>query len=625
MTSNGDENTRRMFEASPLLEGIFNASHEALLIVDADGCITGINPAFTQLLGYEPGQLLHKSFHEELIRSKWIQQYCTTLHPLFHFISCEKNAMEIPFVDAGGNEVPVRFRSTCIRDEEGRITSAAAMIVRAPSISEQAAAGGATLDEKMWEAQQNFENVIENSADAIVLCDISGNVMLANRAFTELLGYTPEEVRGMHIVEFAPCIEGDFPSSTGERVVIDGDYVMAAAAKISEMFDAGRLNNWETQLFTKDRSIVPVETTMSMLIDKEGERRGSIVISRDITARRIVERELKRTRDEMESSRDFLENVFSMTGDGIYVADDTGCIIRANQALCNMIGYTEQELIGKLAIDITAQTYGPEDFDTAIESVYQLEHADYFQAQYQRKDGLVFPVEAKISYLQHTDASNSSMIVSVRDITERKLAEQRLQNAIRQAEQANEAKSVFLANMSHEIRTPMNGVIGFTELMLDSPLNPEQKDYALTIRRSGDALLSLINDILDFSKIEAGMVDLEQISFDPEVLVCDICELITPRIKNKPVELLCRIGADVPAQAEGDPYRFRQVLTNLLGNAAKFTEAGEIELSLIVEQETAERIKLHAAVRDTGIGIPPEGIDTIFNIFQQVDGTTTRK
>ena len=193
------------------------------------------------------------------------------------------------------------------------------------------------------------------------------------------------------------------------------------------------------------------------------------------------------------------------------------------------------------------------------------------------------------------------------------------------AELASLAKSEFLANMSHEIRTPLNGVIGFTDMLLDTNLTEEQEDYAKTIKRSGEALLSLINDILDFSKIEAGQMDLEEIDFDPEVLCFDVCDLVKPRISGRPVELLCRIGSYVPAKIKGDPHRFRQVLINLLGNAVKFTESGEIELSLDVDEDNEERVKLHARVRDTGIGIPRDKLSLIFEPFQQADGSTTRK
>jgi signal transduction histidine kinase/DNA-binding response OmpR family regulator len=193
------------------------------------------------------------------------------------------------------------------------------------------------------------------------------------------------------------------------------------------------------------------------------------------------------------------------------------------------------------------------------------------------------------------------------------------------ANEANQAKSMFLARMSHEIRTPLNGVIGFSDMLLDTDLTEEQLEYARTISKSGEALLSLIDEILDFSQIESGAINIQKVDFDLEVLAFDIVNIILPRLEGKSVELFCRIGDNVPALVYGDAGRIRQVITNLMNNAIKFTEYGEIELFVDITEEKENRQKLLVAVKDTGIGIPQEKFDSIFELFHQIDGSTTRK
>ncbi len=201
----------------------------------------------------------------------------------------------------------------------------------------------------------------------------------------------------------------------------------------------------------------------------------------------------------------------------------------------------------------------------------------------------------------------------------------RVRQLAEKAESSSIAKSAFLANMSHEIRTPMNGLIGFTDLLSETVLSEDQKDYVRTIKQSGDSLLSLLNDILDFSKIEAGELALENIEFDIESLCYDVCDLMRPRIGSKPVTLICDVSDAVPERLMGDPNRLRQVLTNLMGNASKFTEQGEIELRIFPEEERDNGMMIHGVVRDTGTGIPADKLAVIFEPFQQADNSDTRR
>ncbi len=201
----------------------------------------------------------------------------------------------------------------------------------------------------------------------------------------------------------------------------------------------------------------------------------------------------------------------------------------------------------------------------------------------------------------------------------------KLEAAIQHAEAANQAKSQFLANMSHAIRTPLNAIIGFTELLTETELNEAQLDFVETIQNSSASMLSLVNDILDLSRIESGGIDLESIDFSIELMAHDICEMLRPAIIKKSVELVCQIDDNVPAYVKGDSHRFQQVLINLLGNAAKFTEVGEIFFSIAVDKEEKNNIMLHCKIKDTGIGIPADKLERIFDPFQQADGSTARQ
>ncbi len=267
-------------------------------------------------------------------------------------------------------------------------------------------------------------------------------------------------------------------------------------------------------------------------------------------------------------------------------------------------------------------------FDCRQEQQKSLQRLDIQKKQFNRKFSVL---EKKYQTILEENQKNYQTIQEQQDNysktlqSEIEIQTKQLRAATAAAKAANIAKSEFLASMSHEIRTPMNGIIGFTDILLTSDLDDEQKECAFTIKRSGEALLDLINNILDFSKVEAGHMELETIVFDPEITAHDVCDMMRPKIAGKPIEMLCRIDERLPANVIGDPGRFRQVLINLLGNAVKFTEKGELELSIEIAEETEHTLLLHSKIRDTGIGIDPAKTDAIFEAFKQADGSTTRQ
>ena len=302
---------------------------------------------------------------------------------------------------------------------------------------------------------------------------------------------------------------------------------------------------------------------------------------------------------------------------------------KANQAMLDQYGATEQEFIG-----ISLRALFQHNLDHAKQVWYELFDKGRWQTETfeQKLDGTPMHIEGDYICLYDEQGRITGHFGVQVDVTEHKRAEQKLlttnhelEQAMAQAESANRAKSQFLANMSHEIRTPMNGVIGMSNILLDTELSPEQRRYAEIVKSSGESLLTLINDILDFSKIEAGKLDLEILDFDLQTLLADFAATMAIKTHDKGLELICALDPDVPTQLAGDPGRLRQILTNLVGNAVKFTQQGEVAVRVSLHQNAANACQLRFAVRDTGIGIPADKIDLLFEQFTQVDASTTRQ
>jgi PAS domain S-box-containing protein len=315
-----------------------------------------------------------------------------------------------------------------------------------------------------------------------------------------------------------------------------------------------------------------------------------------------------------------LDRFFTLSLDLLCIAGFDGVFRRLNPAWERILGYTLEDLTTRPFLDFIH----PDDHGVTLDEMEKLTAGVHttiaFENRYRTKSG-------DYRWLLWTAApfTSDQLIYSIaRDVTERKQMEQQLRQLREAAETANAAKSEFLARMSHEIRTPMNAIIGMADLLWESPLAPEQREYVRIFRRAGNNLLDLINDILDLSKIEAGGLEIAQIEFDLSDVIDRVVEITAVQAHEKGLELLSQVAADVPLDLVGDPVRLRQVLLNLLGNAVKFTERGEVVLKVERNLESPAVNRLAFSVSDTGIGVPREKHALIFEDFAQADTSTTR-
>ncbi|MBX3729332.1 MAG: response regulator [Candidatus Sumerlaeia bacterium] len=307
-------------------------------------------------------------------------------------------------------------------------------------------------------------------------------------------------------------------------------------------------------------------------------------------------------------------------GLNLWIGPDGG-ILYANRAACEELGYSQQQVLGRHVC--TVMPLG--EIARWNQFWSQLCHSGRtgVSGEMVRSDGSRFPVQASLTYLRVQD--REYLFLFANDVTERRVQHRELRAAMARAEDAARAKTLFVANMSHEIRTPLNGVLGMTSLLLDTRLDDEQRQYVRGIRSSGEMLLGVVNEILDFSKIEAGKLELEEMDFNLRAIVEESLDVLAPRAHEKGLKLSGMLSFDLPQHLRGDPSRIRQILTNFLSNAIKFTKQGEVILEVLAETETKSEIGLRFEVRDTGIGIAPDKLGRIFEPFTQADSSTTRE
>jgi PAS domain S-box-containing protein len=462
--------------------------------------------------------------------------------------------------------------------------------------------------------------ILDSAGDGIIGVDNEGRATFVNNAAERMLGYGEGELIGKSIHDLIHHRRSD------------GSPYPADECPMRAAFTDGEVHRVdEEMLWRSDGTGFQAEYTANP-IRREDEVIGAVIVFNDITERRRAEENVRNSEQRLAQIIDFLP-------DPTWVVDNEGVVVTWNRALEVLTGIQAEDMVGKGDYEYSLAFYD-ERRPVLIDLVRKW--TPEFENQYLsiKKDGGVLRSESHHPQLGNGgvflsgtagvlyDAAGrpAGAIEALRDITDRKQMEEQLRRAQEAAEAASRAKGDFLANMSHEIRTPMNAILGMAHLALKTELTPKQRDYLEKINKAGNALLGIINDILDFSKIEAGKLEMEAVAFDLDEVMDNLASLITVKAHEKEgVEVLFHTDPDVPRALVGDPLRLGQVLVNLANNAVKFTEHGEIVVTIELVQRGEKTVEIQFAVKDTGIGLSAEQKDKLFTSFTQADTSTTRK
>ncbi len=472
------------------------------------------------------------------------------------------------------------------------------------------------VEQALMESEAFYQSLVETLPMAMFRKDLQGHVTFANRLLCEAFRRPSEEIIGRTDYDF-------FPRDLAEKYRIDDRRVVESR----ENFETTE----EFQAQDGERRFTHVVKTP--VYDASGNPVGVQGIFSDVTEKERAEIELHQTKTRLEAVLN------AATQMSVIATDVNGLIDVFNTGAERMLGYSADEMIGKQTpaifhLESEVQERGEEmsqqfghpfqGIDVFVEYARRGQHEER-EWTYVRKDGSQLTVNLVVTARRNREGQIEGFLGIATDISERKRAEEAMRKAKEAAEAASRAKSDFLANMSHEIRTPLNAVIGMTELVRDTELTATQREYLGMVQESGESLLAVINDILDFSKIEAGKMSLEEVPFNLREVLGDTMKSLALRAHRKRLELACHVAPDVPFAVAGDPHRLRQIVVNLVGNAIKFTEVGEVVLDVAVQELSEDGLVLHFRVQDTGIGIPQNKLDTIFEAFEQADTSTTRR
>jgi two-component system, sensor histidine kinase and response regulator len=455
-------------------------------------------------------------------------------------------------------------------------------------------------EKALRESEQTLRMFVDHASDAFFLLDDDWVFLDVNRQACLSLGYTREELIGM-TPEF-----------------INPDITPSDRENLDRRLDAGEVVALESRHRRKDGTVFPVEVRAQSF--REGGRRFGVALARDVSDR-------KRAEEALRASEERFRGTFEHAAVGIAHIDAESRCLRANNKMCEILGYPSEELVGKTVPEVTHPDALAPNF-TLFGALMRGELPTFtMEKRFSHDDGSIVSTYLTVSLQRDEAGKPAYAIVMAQDISELKRLEIELRTAKEAAEAANHAKDEFLANASHEIRTPLNAILGMTELILDAPLAEDQRQFLNTVKSAAGSLLGILNDLLDFSKIEAGKLELDPADFSLRATLGDTLRTMAMRGHKKGLELAVHVQPDLPDALIGDASRLQQIVLNLVGNAIKFTEEGEVVVGVEAVDEAAldGEIRLRFVVRDTGIGIPMDKQETIFRAFEQEDSSTTRR
>jgi PAS domain S-box-containing protein len=467
-----------------------------------------------------------------------------------------------------------------------------------------------------------LQRAIFNSANfSSIATDARGVIQIFNVGAERMLGYTAAEV--MNKITPADISDPQEVIARAKALSVElGTPIAPGFEALVFKASRGIEDIYELTYIRKDGSRFPAVVSVTALRDAQDAIIGYLLIGTDNTARKLVEAEQKKLDQRLRDQQFYTRSLIEANIDAIMTTDPSGIITDVNKQMEALTGCTRDELIGA---PFKSYFTDPERAEAGIKLVLSEKKVTDYELTASARDGKQTVVSYNATTFYDRGRTLQGVFAAARDVTEGKRVEAELQQAKAMAETASQAKSDFLASMSHEIRTPMNAIIGIADLLAKTALSPEQDKYVQIFRRAGDNLLNLINDILDLSKVEASQLELERTGFSLTDLLDKVKEMVAVRAQEKGLALVCEAAPNVPGDLIGDPTRLRQVLLNLLGNAIKFTESGEVSLRVTPDADSPVPGALRFTISDTGIGIPREKLGAVFERFTQADSSTTRR